>query len=225
MSYKYPNFIYFLQLKPESLKKYINKLKKLIKVSLPGIEAQYLMAPLKRAKYDEYKSKIQNAVKSAVCICLFEKDAELYLILIERHEYKGAHSGQICFPGGKPEVQDQNLQITAYREFEEETGFSTKDLELIGELTPLYIPASNFLVFPYLTFSNKYPNFNPSEREVKSILLLPIEKLLDDNIVKTTKMTLFNGTQSDVPYFEIENKIVWGATAMILSELKHLLKN
>ena len=150
-----------------------------INADLPGQEAHYLMAPLKRASYEEYKTQMQNAKQSAVCICIFEKDQELCTILIERPEYKGAHSGQISFPGGKPDVSDIDLKATALREFEEETGFASSNLNLIGQLTTLYIPASNFLVAPYLTFSNNYPNFNPSKRFLIGKIIIDFTSLSD----------------------------------------------
>lgn len=155
-----------------------------------------------------------------VVLCVDETN-NFFIPLIERETYNGTHSGQISLPGGKFDLEDLDLETTARRECFEEIGLA--NIEVLGKLTSVYIPVSGFLVQPYLGyFEVKNPNFVKHEREVKSILNLSIEELLDDNIVKNGSVTL--DLSLNHPYFEMKEYKIWGATAMILNEVKAVLK-
>jgi 8-oxo-dGTP pyrophosphatase MutT (NUDIX family) len=201
-----------------------DKLQYRLSLPLPGREAQLRMAHSeRRANMLHYKVP-EGARKGAVLILFFEEDFRVKLPLILRSEYKGVHSGQVALPGGKFEEEDVTLQQTALREAEEEIGISRHDVELIGSLTEVYIPPSNFLVHPFIGISQTVPSFIPHETEVKEIFAIDLETLLDDSIVSEKELTLSTGLKVVTPLFSILDYDVWGATAMILSELKMVLR-
>ncbi len=202
----------------------INKLKTRLGQALPGIEAQYKMAPFNRERINLNVEDTSSYRKSAVMIILYQNEANEWCIpLTERVNYGGIHSGQISFPGGKYEHEDQDLLNTALRECYEEIGI--KEIDTLGSLTHLYIPVSMFLVQPYIgIIKNKMPVFKPQAREVEKILNLELSYLLNDKNVLNGEIAVNEGLKIKSPYFEVETKKIWGATAMILSELKEVLK-
>jgi 8-oxo-dGTP pyrophosphatase MutT (NUDIX family) len=126
----------------------------------------------------------------------------------------------VSFPGGKVEQSDDNLAHTALREVHEEIGVSPQSIAIIGKLTEVYIPVSNFYVHPFVGYLTEKPNFTPQPNEVQQIIEVPLEWLLDKNNQTTTNLTLPNGIElKSVPCFRIEGDIIWGATAMLLKEL------
>lgn len=202
----------------------INKLKNQLQKALPGIAAQYQMAPVSRPKFD-IENLSENQYRPSAVMILFCRDEQdnFFIPLIERMEYKGTHSAQVSFPGGKYETEDGDLQNTAIRECFEEIGLK-EEIEVIGKLTRLFIPVSGFLVEPYVGFCNiKDPLIIPQEREVKSILKLPLVEFLDDAIIEEGVVQA-SEYKIKTPYFLVEGNKVWGATAMILNELKTVLK-
>ena len=204
--------------------KVINELKLQLQFELPGQEIQFQMASSDRKLSPPDLTKITGYKNSAVCILLYWYNNTIYFPLIVRASYEGVHSGQIALPGGKVEPSDINLEETALRELGEETGYFSDKITIIGELTAVYIPPSNFLVHPYIVFTNEIPVFNKSEKEVSELIHFSINDLLDDNLVKLTTITSENGDKINAPYFDVQGKILWGATAMILNEFKKLLK-
>ncbi|GAA6768533.1 hypothetical protein AAFH68_44890 [Flavobacterium sp. CGRL1] len=154
----------------------------------------------------------------------YPKNEKTHLILIVRNAYNGVHSSQIAFPGGKYEITDRDYQETALRETSEEIGVLSEKIEIIKHFTPMYIPPSNFLVHPYLGIAKEELSFYPDAREVASIIELPLSVFLDDEIMIETTLSTSYGNDILVPAFYIQNHIVWGATAMILSELRDVLK-
>ena len=165
------------------------------------------------------KNKIPDNVRhSAVLLLLFEKNGETYSTLTQRHEYKGAHSGQISFPGGKKEASDRDLNHTALRETEEEIGISQHEPKTIHTLKDLYIPPSNFLVTPYVATLDYSPSYSRDDFEVKEIIEFPISRLFEADVIQQKTMHFDSGNSMDVKYFNIQNKVVWGATAMILED-------
>ncbi|MDX2172023.1 MAG: CoA pyrophosphatase [Bacteroidota bacterium] len=200
----------------------INILKNALQQPLPGEKIQLQMAPSTRPIINSTHLKITDYKQSAVMVVLCVDETNNFFIpLIERETYNGTHSGQISLPGGKFDLEDLDLETTAKRECFEEIGLTS--IEVLGKLTSVYIPVSGFLVQPYLGyFEVKNPNFVKHEREVKSILNLSIEELLDDNIVKNGSVTL--DLSINHPYFEMKEYKIWGATAMILNEVKAVLK-
>lgn len=205
---------------------FINNIANLKKEKLLATDAHIKMAPLERITYLKDKSYTEITPKNAAVLMLvYPKNDMAHLALIVRNTYPGVHSSQIGFPGGKEELEDGTLEITALRETEEEVGIPMHKVEVIRQCSEIYIPPSNFLVTPYLGFARENLEFIPNPDEVKRVLEMPIHQLLNDEIIVHTKMTTSYATNIDVPAFQVEKYIVWGATAMMLSELKELFKN
>mgnify|MGYP000545445655 CR=1 FL=1 len=197
------------------LSSFVDLLKQKLKEELPGMEAHLTMTPYRRLT----KVIPDNHKKSAVMILLYEKEGEIYFPLIQRQDYKGVHSGQISFPGGKMDKTDSSLLETAFRETEEEVGIDRTELSYIGELTELYIPPSNFMVHVYVSFHSGTPSFVKEEKEVKEILEVPYSSVMDDGNIKETEVLIQGGMKLKTPYLDLNDKVVWGATAAILVEL------
>lgn len=181
------------------------------------------MAPVGRGKVTDYGHEITFR-KSAVMVLFCTDDkSDFFIPLTQRFAYDGLHSGQVSFPGGKFDDSDETLVHTALRECSEEIGVS--NIEVLGLLTSLYIPVSSFMVQPVVGFcSERNVLMSAHAREVKHIVKLRLNDLLDERIVKEGNVPLGGGLKRKAPYFEIEGLQVWGATAMILSELKTILK-
>lgn len=191
---------------------------------LPGKESQLQMAP-QPIDPRRIASKIPEGHRKSGVLLLFYPDAtELFFPLIKRPQYPGAHSGQVALPGGKMEEGDPDVVFTALREAEEEIGIDAGKVEEIGSLTELYIPVSNFLVTPIVGFLDHKPTFIPEQREVDKILPFALNQLIQPEIVKHTSISMGGGKYLETPYFDIAGEVVWGATAMILSELIHVVK-
>jgi len=202
----------------------IEKLRLKLKEILPGIDSHIKMAPEHRA---EELFKINpndfNPRFSAVLIILFHENEELKIVFIRRSEYVGIHSGQIAFPGGKYEDSDEDLRTTALREVEEEIGIKADAVEILGYLTDLYIPPSNFMVRAYVGYLKEEPVFNIDDREVQEVLVLGYEHFKHPDVINIREFKTHNSTRlTKAPYFEVDGAIIWGATAMILTELLDL---
>lgn len=203
---------------------FIENLKTNLQKPLPGVEAQFEMAHVKREKVLANSYESQNYRPSAVLILLFPNEQnQISVLLIERMTYNGHHSGQIAFPGGKAEQTDVDLQATALREFFEETG-ADETPTVIGQLTPVYIPVSKFMVQPFVSYLEKKPNFSASAYEVNELIEWEINRLLNPEVIKETTIEPTPGYKIKTPYFDVQGKVLWGATAMMLNELKYLLK-
>ncbi|MFH6992534.1 NUDIX hydrolase [Flavobacterium sp. FlaQc-48] len=197
----------------------------LIPVALPAVSAHIKMAPKERIEALKNPDlKIENARIAAVMMLLYPKNEQTHLVLIVRNAYNGVHSSQIAFPGGKYESTDADYKETALRETHEEVGVSPEKIKVIKGFTPMYIPPSNFLVHPFLGISNEELLFYPDIREVADIIELPLSVFLNDEIIIDATLSTSYGNNILVPAFNIQNHIVWGATAMILSELRDVLK-
>jgi 8-oxo-dGTP pyrophosphatase MutT (NUDIX family) len=203
---------------------FINNLKTNLQKPLPGEEAQFEMAHVKREKLADLLSDYKNYRSSAVLILLYPNEQnQTSVLLIERMTYNGHHSGQIALPGGKAEQTDADLQATALREFFEETGADATPT-IIGQLTPVYIPVSKFMVQPFVSYVEKKPNFAASAYEVNALIEWEINHLLNPDIIKETTIEPTPGYKLKTPYFDVQGKVLWGATAMMLNELKWVLK-
>ena len=189
---------------------------------LPGSQAQHLLAPAGRGA--ENLDQLDHAkINTAGVLALFINQDNLpHLVLIERATYRGVHSGQIAFPGGRKELSDLDFKQTALRETEEEIGLPANDIEVVGGFSPLYIPPSNFLVHPYVGLYHQQPKFVKQPSEVAQIIKLDFNLLLHDSAIveQAIKVRGFNMT---VPTFLINDITIWGATAMMLSELRHMI--
>ena len=202
---------------------FIEFFSKLSYFPLPGKKAQLIAAPADRSKnISKNAINLKRAKKAAVLIYCYPKKEKMYFSLIKRSNYIGVHSGQISFPGGKFDKNDSSLKETALRECGEELGITIDLKKDIFALTPLYIPPSNFIVTPYLAYENFYPKFNPDSREVALHMEISIEEL---NKLKIENKFLRNeyGNEYSIPCYIYKRHIIWGATAMILSEFKSLL--
>lgn len=207
----------------------LHQLKKQLLLPLPGAIAHQLMAPAHRLSSPEYLSKISDYKKGSVLILLYEQANTIHFVLTLRQSYPGVHSGQVSLPGGKIEAFDNSPIAAALRETQEEIGINANEIEVLGELSPLYIFPSNFLVHPVVGFLNSSPIFKKEEKEVAEIIEVPLPFLLDAKKRKTKLMDLSRGlkapdlTAVEVPYYDIHGHHVWGATAMILSEFLELM--
>ena len=203
----------------------IDQIRTLLLEDLPGEDAHIRMSPLGRGRSSEALKNATDVRKSAVAIVLFDNQVSLSSVLIQRSTYKGVHSGQVCLPGGKKEDFEDFLHETALRECVEETGLNGSELELIGELTPVYIPVSNHHVHPYVFHYPSTPLYKPDPREVVEVIPFGVADLIDDALIKRTDILVKEDyTLKNVPYFDIEGRIVWGATAIILNELREVLQ-
>ncbi len=201
---------------------FINQLKARLELPLPGQEAQFEMAHLKRERIMEHSAQFENYKPSAVLILLYPIENQAHLLLIKRMDYKGHHSGQIALPGGKFEEDDVTLEKTALREFCEETGCIEKPT-IIGKLTPVYIPVSQFVVQPYVSYLNAKPSFAMNTQEVQQLIEWRIDELMEPEFVKETTVQVTENLRVKTNYFDVQNHVLWGATAMMLNELKHII--
>jgi 8-oxo-dGTP pyrophosphatase MutT (NUDIX family) len=199
---------------------------KLMTAELPAEVSHIKMAPLERIEsLKNFDIGIKKPKIAAVMMLFYPKNGITHLVLIVRNSYKGVHSAQIAFPGGKYEPQDEIFENTALRETHEEVGIHPNSMEIIKTFTPMYIPPSDFMVHPFLGISKEEIVFIPDPKEVANIIELPLTVFLSDTIITDTKLTTSYANDISVPAFKIEEHIVWGATAMMLSELKDVLKN
>ncbi|HEX9981220.1 MAG TPA: CoA pyrophosphatase [Flavobacterium sp.] len=194
------------------------------KVALPGDTAHIKMAPPERRELMKKLDSSINPRKAAVLMLVYPQDEIACLSLIRRNSYKGVHSSQIAFPGGKSEEYDASPLYTALRETEEEIGVPREQVNLIAPFSEVYIPPSNFLVSPFLGYAVETPVFIPDSREVVEVLHYPLADLLDNNKVILSRMATSYSESIEVPVFKFQNETIWGATAMMLSELKEVLK-
>ncbi len=198
-----------------------NKLVQRFAQPLPGKDVQFEMASYHRYK-NNFDITIENAKLSAVSIVVYFLQGEWHFYLIQRPQYNGPHSGQIALPGGKKETIDFDLTHTAIRETKEEIGIELKHTDIIGQLTELFIPVSNTLVFPYTAIINHIPKFIPQESEVVEVIECKIAHLLSQSNNEITQVKINESLTIKTPYFSLNDKIVWGATAMILNEFKKI---
>ncbi|MFC1732336.1 NUDIX hydrolase [candidate division KSB1 bacterium] len=203
---------------------FISGLKKELQKELPGLEAQLLMAPQIRIEELRYSHHDKTVKKSSVLILLYHDRNSINTVFIQRNKYDGVHSGQMSFPGGQQEKEDNNLVATALREAYEEINVDRRNVKILGNLTPLYIPPSNYDVLPVIGYSEKKPDFIPDIIEVNKIIEVKIKDLINPN--NTTKGPVWSSRNVTIsaPYYFIYNVKIWGATAMIVSELIELIK-
>jgi len=194
---------------------------KVLKQPLPGKDSHFRMAhAVRRADPVPDATTTRDA---AVLITLFEKTpGDWHLIFIRRNAShdQDKHAGQVGFPGGKKDTTDPDLMYTALREAEEEIAIDLSGIDVLGPLTPLYITVSKFMVHPYLAYSWKAPQLTRQEREIEEILQVPLSRFFEADVRYETRIKLTTGIiLNHVPAFMVEGHVIWGATAMILSEL------
>ena len=189
---------------------------------LPGDEAHREMraVPVGNVKFNVAHG--QPPLEGGVLILLYEDDGRIRFPLIKRPMYQGVHSGQISLPGGKAE-QNEKLSATALREGEEEIGIIRGDVQLLKVLTSFHVIPSNIVITPFVSMTEKLPLFAPNPQEVERILFGDLNDLLKPGAVKETEIRVGDGFRLMARYFEVEGEMVWGATAMILNELRMMI--
>ena len=212
---------------------FINCISKVNDFPLPGKRGHAIMAPYSIRRlylsneevfhHENDSEYYQNARKASVLLCFYEHKDELYLTLIKRTTYDGPHSGQISFPGGKPVSLDSSLWDTAKREFKEELGVDLSSASPLLTLSRVYIPPSNFLVTPFVAVVKKKPFFHLDSREVALKIDISLYELIH---LKIKQGPILEGNYKGVvvPCYVYEGHMIWGATAMVLSEFILFLK-
>ncbi len=209
-----------LQPPPEHLKK---QLWQALRAPLPGWRAHIGMAPPQRFTDKEPQDlpPPAGARLGAVLLLLYPKQGSWHMPFIVRQKYPGVHSGQIAFPGGKVDDTDTGYVHTALRETAEEVGVLVSPEQVIGKLSPLYIPPSNFMVYPQVALIDYTPAFTPEPAEVAEILEIPLHRF---DTCRDTYPRRWQGQTYHIPCFRIGDHIIWGATAMILNEFLNVWK-
>jgi 8-oxo-dGTP pyrophosphatase MutT (NUDIX family) len=203
---------------------FIAALEARLKRPLPGVAMQLQMASEARFLPSDDLPDPADARDSSVLIMLYPEHEAIKTVFILRTSYEGVHSGQVGFPGGQYEAGDATPYETALREAREETGVDVSHLKILGKLTDLYIPPSNFNVFPVVGCFFEKPFFTIDSHEVVRLIETDISELLDERVKKRTRMVI-RGHNVGVPYFDIDGMVVWGATAMILNELLAVIRD
>lgn len=203
-----------------NFKYFINDIKEALSSPLPGVIAHNHLAPEHRKEQLLMSPDLSKAQRSSVLLLFFpDKNGEPLLVFTKRVEYKGVHSGQISFPGGKAERTDKDIYDTAYRETEEEIGISRESIDTIGILSELYVPPSNFMIYPVIGAMNNEPVFNIDPKEVAEVITVPFSFFTNKRSIGNYTVVTSDMMTMDVPGFMVNGNLIWGATAMILSEL------
>ena len=201
----------------------IEDIENALKKPLPGKKAQYIMAPGYRPDYELEDVLKFNPRIGGVLLLLDPSGTETKIILTLRKQYDGTHSGQMSFPGGKQDPTDTDITYTALRETSEEIGIIPEQIKVIGHLSELYIPPSNFLVYPTVGVIKEKAAFKKQDEEVEEIVEIPLSFFLDEKNRSTTKIKVMGSSTVDVPAYVYGDYIIWGATAIMMSEFIYLL--
>jgi len=205
------------------IKAFVQSITQLLNEPLPGAAAHQIMAPVARQVKAFDITDYPDARIGCVMLLFYPKGAHIYLALIKRPDYDGVHGGQISFPGGGIEQGDEDEVFTALRETQEEIGVKANLIKVLGQLSNVYIPPSNFFVFPFIGYTEHQPEFVLNDVEVTSIIEMPISILLQEEHKSTISINRKEIT-FEAPCYIFEGHAIWGATAIILSELEWLLR-
>ena len=197
------------------LNDFLIKFPKLNEIPKPGFKSQFKMAPNGRESYPKRSNKLRFA---ATVMLLYPIKKKLHFCLIRRNTKATIHSNQISFPGGEKDKSDKNYWDTGLREMNEEIGVKHDQVIYITELSKLFIPVSNFIVFPYMARIDIRPSFLINASEVEYLIEVKLSTLLSKNSISTS-----NILNRKVPIFNFKGEQVWGATAMILAEARDLI--
>ena len=202
--------------------RFITQLKITINNDLPGEESHQKMRVIYDQSIELPFSKI-NSTAAAVLILLYLADNEIYFFLTKRTDELKHHKGQISLPGGTQEGNEKLID-TALRETQEEIGINKTSISIIGTITPLFVPVTGFMIYPFIGYSLNKLNPKPDPVEVATIFSVNISDLLNKEN-RTTEQRNIRGYDVQVPYFKLNDYQVWGATSMILSEFRDLIKS
>jgi 8-oxo-dGTP pyrophosphatase MutT (NUDIX family) len=205
------------------MKDFAENLHNEIQKGLPGTDVQWQMASSDRYVRDFPRVPGDDARAAAILILLFPENESIHTVFMQRPDYDGVHGGQISFPGGKREPEDTDEIQTALREAHEETGIDPGHVEVIGTLTPLFIPVSNMVVAPVIGWAKAKPIFNYKPEEVLFLIDADLKRLMDPSIIKT-KLFNVRGQSINIKYFDYDSNTIWGATAMMLHELLVIIR-
>lgn len=205
---------------------FLVSLSKIKNIPLPAEASQFKMSPpFRRELITRYKEAMKDAKRAGVLAMFYPNTSnETHLALILRKTYNGVHSAQIGFPGGKFEDEDKSLKHTAIRETWEEIGVPEHQIKIVKQMTEVYIPPSNFYVQPFIGITNETPKFIKQDDEVEDIVEVSLSHFLDENNVSNKLVATSYTAKIEVPAYELNGYVVWGATAMMLSEIKDILK-
>jgi 8-oxo-dGTP pyrophosphatase MutT (NUDIX family) len=202
--------------------KMLQFLEKALQERKPGLDAQLEMMPLPRPGHKLYSEVEDTCVKAGVLILLYPWKDKLHIVFTRRTDRVDFHQAQISFPGGRQE-EDESFKEAALREAHEEVNIPPDSVRILGELTPLYVPPSNYCIYPVVAVTDERPDFQPSELEVAEVIEIPLDHLLDPENIRR-EMWRYKGADLEVPFYSFKRDNIWGATAMILAELLELLK-
>lgn len=206
----------------DTMRIYFHHVRHAMTCPLPGLPAQMRMAPTFGTSTTQNRTPPPQPKEAGVLILFYPREGRLFFPLTRRSDTVENHRGQISLPGGARE-SGERLQTTALRETCEELNVCAENLEIIGRLTPLYVPTSGFLINPFVAFSSIHPVFKPDPLEVAELIETPLTLLLKPATVLREDWIL-RGAPAQVPLFNIYGHKVWGATAMVLSELVALMQ-
>ncbi len=200
----------------------IERIEEGLRAPLPGLTAQLRMVHEPRPGTKAYFEVEGTSLKAGVLVLLCRREGRIRLLLTRRTDRVLHHRGQISFPGGE-QHPGESLEATALRETQEELGLDLAAVRIMGRLTPLYIPPSNFCIYPTVAFLPGTPEFRPQPDEVADVIEAPLEHLIDPSSVKTETWDL-GGREVVVPFYEFDGHKIWGATAMVLAEFLAVLE-
>ena len=197
-------------------------LKESLQSELPGVNAHSKMLPPgRRLKTND--DELSSVKMSSVLLLLFPEGEQLYICLTKRPQTMKHHPGQISFPGGKVEKDDTSAEMTALREAREEVGIDHGKIEILGKLSDLYVEVSQFSIQPFLAWADQRPDFLVDFGEVEKLILFPVSDFVANEIISEIELETVTGSLQ-VKYYPYDGEFIWGATAMILSELIEILK-
>jgi 8-oxo-dGTP pyrophosphatase MutT (NUDIX family) len=189
----------------------------------PGLKAQLKMVTSPRPSDKTYLDVGDSCLKAGVLVLLYPRQEKLHLVLTRRTATVAHHQAQISFPGGRMD-RGESAVDAAVREAREELQIVPDSIRMLGELTPLYVPPSNYCIYPVVAAAEKRPEFRPSPIEVAEVIEVPVDHLLDPRNIRRETWPL-RGMDVRVPFYFFKGHKIWGATAMILAELAELISS
>ncbi|MCI0443145.1 CoA pyrophosphatase [bacterium] len=200
----------------------VDKLSVRLRQPLPGAAAHDVMRATPIGQAFPKFEHMSPPKPGSVLILLYPNNGRILFPLIQRPVYTGAHSGQVSFPGGKAETGEDAI-TTALREGQEEIGIDPSGISIIGRLSDFFVIPSNFMVSPVVAFTHQEPLFIPDSKEVENIIRGSVLDLIQKDAIKKKQIIAAGRFAMMAPHFEIESQIVWGATAMMLNELRTII--